>query len=202
VNIFFYDTETTGVPAFKDPSDAPHQPHIVQFAGALVDAETNRTIASIDLIARPDGWEIPAEVAAIHGITNERALAEGVPEALILSVVYGLWMRAQRRIAHNEQFDARIVRIACKRFLGESEAEAWKAGQAECTARMSTPLCAMPPTDRMRSAGFGNYKTPKLSEAHEILLGEPLQNAHTALADVDACRRLYFHMLGMQKAAA
>lgn len=202
MNLFFYDTETTGLPAFKDPSDAPHQPHIVQFAGALVDGETFQTIASFDLIAKPDGWEIPDDIASIHGITTERALAVGVPEAQIALLAYGLWRLAERRVAHNEQFDARIVRIACKRFLGESEAEAWKAGAAECTARMSTPLCCLPPTEKMRARGLTNYKTPKLSEAHEILIGEPLENAHTALADADGCRRIYRYIKTTAAAAA
>ena len=33
----FYDTETTGLPDFKAPSEAQHQPHIVQLAALLVD---------------------------------------------------------------------------------------------------------------------------------------------------------------------
>ncbi|MEA3044540.1 MAG: polymerase subunit epsilon [Sphingomonadales bacterium] len=30
--ILGYDTETTGLPAWHDPSDAPHQPHVIQLA--------------------------------------------------------------------------------------------------------------------------------------------------------------------------
>lgn len=202
MNLFFYDTETTGLPAFKDPSDAPHQPHIVQFAGALVDGESREVIASIDLIAKPDGWTIPDEVAAIHGITTERALAVGVPEEQIVAMALSLWQQAQVRIGHNEQFDARIVRIGAKRFSGVVAAEAWKAGIAECTATMAKPLCKMPPTDRMRAANFNSFKTPKLSEAHQILLGYPLEKAHSALGDVDGCRRIYWHIKAAQAVGA
>ena len=74
--LFFYDTETSGLPDWKSPSEAEHQPHIVQAAGAIVDSESRETIASVEWIAKPDGWVIPDEVAAIHGITTERALQE------------------------------------------------------------------------------------------------------------------------------
>lgn len=188
--LFFYDSETTGLPLFSEPSNDPRQPHIVQFAGSLVDDETDTTIASIDLIAKPDGWTIPDDIAAIHGITTERAIEVGVDEALIVRLAFEIWKHADKRIGHNEQFDARMMRIVCFRFLDDACAETWGAGVSECTARMATPRCKMPPTAKMR----GGFKTPKLSEAHEILLGAPLIGAHSALADVDGCRRIYRHM--------
>lgn len=202
MRIFFYDTETSGLPLFREPSEDPRQPHVVQFAAALVDSETRRTIASIDLIARPDGWTIPEEVSAIHGITTERASDVGVPESEILAMAVALWQRADTRVAHNEEFDARICRIGLKRFPRLIDSEVWKQGPAECTAAMSTPICKMPPTEKMRRAGFNNYKKPKLSEAHKILLGYDLENAHSALADVDGCQRIYWHMVDAVKAVA
>ena len=72
--LFFYDTETTGIPNFKEPSEHPDQPHIVQIAAALVDDETRKTVSSINLIIKPDGWAIPEELTEIHGIsTTNRA---------------------------------------------------------------------------------------------------------------------------------
>lgn len=199
---FFYDTETSGLPDFRQPSEAPHQPHVVQFAGCLVDTATRRTIASIDVIAKPDGWTIPAEVAAVHGITTEHAHDVGVPEREIFAMVLSLWDRADQRVAHNEEFDARIVRIGLMRFADLATADRWKQGRAECTANMATPICKMPPTARMVKAGFNNFKKPKLSEAHQILLGQPLENAHSALADVEGCMRIYWHMVDAAKAVA
>ena len=35
----FYDTETTGIPLFSEPSEHPGQPHIVQLAACLVDQQ-------------------------------------------------------------------------------------------------------------------------------------------------------------------
>lgn len=53
-----YDTETTGLPLFKEPSDHPGQPRVTQLAAELFDDATGATIASMDVIIRPDGWTI------------------------------------------------------------------------------------------------------------------------------------------------
>ena len=106
----FYDSETTGLPNFKAPSSDPAQPHLVQVAASLVDEETRAIVAAIDLVVRPNGWNIPDEVARVHGITNEIALARGIDEAVALTAFYQLWLQADSRIAHNQSFDERILR--------------------------------------------------------------------------------------------
>jgi DNA polymerase-3 subunit epsilon len=199
MKILVYDFETQNLPLFDQPSDDPRQPHIVQAAAALVDTETRQTIASIDLIARPDGWTIPAEVARIHGITTERAREVGIEEEVVVSVIWNLWLSADYRLAHNEGFDSRIFRIALKRFMDEEAADIWKAGKAECTARLATPYCKLPPTGKMLAAGRKHYKTANLSEAHKALCGEDFANAHSAMADVQAAMRVYWAIKDVQQ---
>ena len=202
----FYDTETTGMPDFKAPSEAAHQPHIVQLAALLVDLDTRQTIQSMDVIVRPHGWTIPDEVAAVHGITTEHAADVGIPERLAVEMFMDLWNN-RNRVAHNEQFDARILRIALMRHQGnifhspsgKSVPDIWKEGRAECTARMATPICALPPTDKMKAVGRFHHKTPNLGEAYRHFTGNDLQNAHSAMADVLACRDVYFAIKGAQQ---
>lgn len=194
----FFDTETTGLPDFKAPSESAHQPHIVQLAALLVDMDTRETIQSMDVIIRPDGWTIPNEVAAVHGITTEHAIDVGIPESLAISMFMELWA-GRTRVAHNQQFDARIVRIALMRFQGEDSADVWKSGPAECTATMATPICQLPPTAKMVRAGFNKFKTPNLGEAYRHFTGNELVNAHSAMADVLACRDVYFAIKGAQQ---
>lgn len=199
----FYDTETTGLPLFKEPSEDPRQPHIVQLAALLVDLNTRKTLACMNMICRPDGWEIPEEMAAIHGITNEQALLEGLPESYVLSTFRELHEIADERIAHNESFDARIIRIAIKRILCDDElADAWKAGNADCTARLTTPICSIPPTSKMTKAGFLKFKTPNLQEAYQHFFGKPFEGAHDAMADVLACKDVYFAIIDRQQGEA
>lgn len=189
--LFFYDTETTGLPDFKEPSDAPHQPHIVQAAALVVDAETRLIVNSANLIVRPDGWEIPADADTVHGITTEYAMDVGVDESLVTEVMLDLWRTCNRRIGHNQSFDARILRIALKRFATEAVADEWKAGAAECTCYQARPHTALP-----------KNKLPKLTEAYEHFFGKPLENAHSALADAQACADVYWAIRDREAAAA
>ena len=189
----FYDKEATGFPIWKEPSDHPDQPHIVQMAAKLVDDDTRRTVQSINLIIKPDGWEIPAEVTEIHGITTEHAIDVGVDEATAVQLMYSLSRVADKRIAYNESFDSRIMRIALKRYYGENIAERWKAQQVECTMRMSTPICNLP-----KGNGRAGQKWPKLEEAYEFFTGKQMENAHSAMADVTACIAVYFAIQDFQ----
>lgn len=194
----FFDTETTGLPDFKAPFESAHQPHIVQLAALLVDMDTRETIQSMDVICRPDGWTIPDEVAAVHGITTEHAAEVGIPESLAVSMFMELWA-GRPRVAHNQQFDARIVRIALLRHQNQEAADDWKAGAAECTAILATPICALPPTEKMKAVGRFHHKTPNLGEAYRHFTGKGLENAHSAMADVMACRDVYFAIKGAQQ---
>lgn len=207
MRVLFYDTETSGLPLFNEPSEDPRQPHIVQAAAVLVDVTesgaVSEPIATIDLIARAEGWEIPEDVAKIHGITTERSRQDGISEHLLLDVLHDLWSRADLRVAHNESFDARIVRIAMKRYQMTDElADAWKAGKAECTGRLSTPILKMTPTEAMRAAGRNYPKMPKLTEAYAYFFGAPLVGAHSAMVDAQACMRIWFEIRKLQRAAA
>lgn len=178
--IIFYDTETNGIPDWHNPSDAEHQPHIVQIAALMVDAESSEVLQTLDLVVRPDGWDIPQETVDIHGITKEYAMDVGVSEKVALDAFMQLW-NERLRIGHSQNFDARIVRIALKRYFGDREADRWKEGRRDCTGYLSRP-----------AFGMKGNRIPKLSQAYQHFLGKPLDGAHSALADAYACMELYF----------
>src|SRR3546814_6320321 len=109
------------------------------------------------------------------------------------------------RIAHNETFDARIMRIALKRYVDPLDpafpfSDKWKAGKAECTAKLSTPIVKAPATEKMKAVGRFHHKTANLSEAFLHFTGKPLENAHSAMADVQGCIAVYFGVQDAQKA--
>jgi len=186
--IFIFDTETTGLPVWKEPSDSESQPHLVQLGAVLANADTQQIIASIDVIIKPDGWTIPDEVAAIHGITTEKALAVGIPEKLALEMFLAMRGEADR-VAYNKTFDQRIIRIAAKRYLDEVAQDKW--------AIKEDHHCAM----RMDQSCVGG-KQRKLIEAYKHHTGKDLENAHSAMADTLACMEVYFSVINAAKEAA
>lgn len=187
--VIFYDTETTGLPDWKSPSGSDSQPHIVQLGAILCDLDSREVIEELDVIIKPDGWEIPEETIEVHGITNERALNEGIPEQETIERFLKLRGQAHR-VAHNRTFDQRIIRIALKRFFTEEDQEIWAEKEDhECTMLMAKPIMQLPPK------GHYGYKNPKLEQAYEHFTGKELQNAHTAMADARACMEIYFAIL-------
>ena len=85
-------------------------------------------------------------------------------------------------------------------FLNNDEtADLFKAGRAECTARMATLICRLPPTAKMKAAGRNHFKTPNLGEAYKRFTGKTLEGAHSAIVDVKACMDVYFAMRDMHQ---
>ena len=195
MTILFYDTETTGLPLWSEPSEHPGQPWVVSLSALLTDDE-GKKLASMDLMVNPERkFEIPDEVVQIHGITNEQAAATGLPMPLVFKTFLALWEVADRRIGFGESFDARMVRIQLMRLYKDESDEfhdRWKAGKSEDVMKLTTPICKLPPTDKMMAAGRRGYKSPKLTEAFEIIMGEEMKNAHSSMGDVIATKALYF----------
>lgn len=193
----FYDTETTGLPLFSEPSGDPRQPHIVQLGAVLVDLKTREELLTIDEIIAPDGWHVPDDVAKIHGITTQFALEVGKPAKDVLTLFLAMWGAngSVLRIGFNEPFDARLLRIGMFRHFDEEAAELWKAGKAHDVMKLVTPMCKLPPTPKMIAARRGGqFKQPRLTEAYQHFFGEELTGAHSALVDARATMRIHFHL--------
>lgn len=184
--VLFYDTETTGLPNWKKPSGDESQPHLVQLGAILCNEETQEIISSIDLIVKADEWEIPEEVAKIHGITTEISHAHGIEEGFATVLMHMLNSENTTRVAYNKTFDQRIIRIAMKRYCAEEVIENW--------AKKEDHECAM----RMAQKVIGG-KNPKLAVAYEHFTGKKLENAHTAIADAKACMEVYFAIKNAEK---
>lgn len=194
------DTETSGLPLYKERSTDPAQPHLVELAVKLF-ASDGTELERFAAIIKPDGWLIPDDVAAIHGITQERAMDEGIPEAEAIEAFLALHNQSQLRVAHNVSFDDRIMRIALLRYLGEADADAYKAHPTFCTANESRPILKLPPSEAQKAKTSFKTRTPTLAEAFAFFTGEPLQEAHRAEPDADACARIYFAMAALREGA-
>ena len=182
--LFFFDTETTGLPrSWNAPlRDLDHWPRMVQLAWLLCD-EAGNELAHASRIIRPQGYVIPAEASRIHGITTERALAEGIALADALDEVLPRIEEAACAIAHNVSFDEKIL---AAEFLRLGRPHPLLKKTTRCTMKESTDFCRLP----------GNYgfKYPNLTELHRKLFKKAFDDAHDALADVRACKAAYFEL--------
>ena len=183
--LFFFDTETTGLPRdWNAPlRDLDNWPRMVQLAWLLCD-EAGNELASANRIIQPQGYTIPREAAKIHGITTERALAEGIALADALDEVLPQIEKAAVAIAHNISFDEKILAAECLR-LGRPHPLLKKP--TRCTMKESTHFCALP-------GRYGDYKYPNLTELHRKLFKTAFQDAHDALADVRACKAAFYEL--------
>lgn len=182
--ILFFDTETTGVPLdWKAPaSETSNWPRLVQLAWRLYD-ESGNLIESNCSIIKPDNFVIPTEVSRIHGITTEKAYVEGENLELVLGKFKMKLENAILLIAHNMDFDEKILGAEFFRLQNSNPLSKIKK---LCTMQVSTNVCKID--------GPYGYKWPKLEELHYFLFNKGFQNAHNADADIKATADCYFEM--------
>lgn len=184
MNILFYDTETTGKFERDYPLTHPSQPHIVQFAGLLTDEDGNEIMDFKTLVRPTDDWNMHPKALETHGITIEQCQKFGIPIATVLHVIYVT--PADLAVAHNNEFDESVVRVECKRNNRDQVLS--HIPERFDTMKASTDLCKIP------NEHYPGFKWPKLEEAYEILLGKKIENAHDAMADVRACKDIFFYI--------
>jgi DNA polymerase III subunit epsilon len=181
----FFDTETTGLPrSWNAPvTDTNNWPRLVQLAWQLYDAE-GRKIDAKDIIVRPEGFVIPADASRVHGITTERARAEGIAITDALEEFAASLERAEHLVAHNMSFDEKIVGAE---YLRNGDEDLIAPKKKICTMLSSVDFCAIP-------GARGGYKWPKLAELHRTLFGEDFAEAHNAAADINATARCFWEL--------
>ena len=183
--ILVFDTETNGKPVNYKASqtDTSNWPRVVQLAWAVFD-EKGALVRGRQQIIKPDGWTIPDEVVEIHGISQEKAEADGVPMLIALRDFIADYESSHTMVAHNIGFDYPV--LACEMIRYGIRAKN-RIENKVCTMNASTDFCRLP-------GGYGKYKWPKLMELHQILFNEGFEGAHDAMNDVLACGRAYFEL--------
>ena len=180
----FFDTETTGLPRnWKAPvTDLDNWPRMIQIGWIMCDQNGNR-LETKGYVIKPEDFLIPKEASDVHGITIEKAMSEGVALTSVLGEFNHLIEQSEFIVAHNINFDRKILGAELIRKQVASEFE---------TKRM---LCTMQSsTDKCKITGPYGYKWPTLSELHTKLFGEDFEGAHDASADINATERCFWEM--------
>lgn len=188
------DFETDG----KDPTDAR------MITGAVVQIAPGAVPLPIEIMAKPERPIDPGAIA-VHGITTERAEAEGVErEGAVMAVVDQLALASETRpvVGHNISYDLTLLDREMRRLglgcLGKNPETGF------CTLRIDTPdrvfLGAFPVIDTyVLDKAIDKYRPGKRQlsfvAAH---YGVPMADgaAHGATADVIASLRIAITIAG------
>lgn len=186
----FFDTETTGLPLFKEPATHPKQPDVIQLAAVL--STENEVVETLNYIINPSdinpGWTMNPFAEAAHGITTEMILDAGIKTQDAIDHLLSMLEQADLLVCHNTSFDQKLVEGAMhKAQYPYEDIIKISGGEYYCTMKSSTKMCGLKNKN-------GAPKWPKLQELHQFLFGEEFVDAHDALADVMATRRCYYEL--------
>jgi DNA polymerase III epsilon subunit-like protein len=166
-DIFFFDTETTGI---------GKEARIVQIAWI------KKGITKCSLI-KPEGvWEMHPKAFEAHGITKEKAEAEGRPLLEVMLEVKKAIDESKMIVGHNISFD-----------IDQLGQEFTRCGlpvqfpNTACTMKGSMYHVNLP-------GQYGKPKWPTLQELHRHLFHDDFGGAHDAKADIEATMRCYYEL--------
>ncbi|MFE1310826.1 3'-5' exonuclease [Streptomyces sp. NPDC058755] len=168
-----FDLETTGTD--------PHEARIV--TGAVIEVRAGEPLGRREWLADP-GVEIPADAVAVHGISNERAAAEGSPadqvSDAIADVLVSYWKTGVPVVAYNAAFDLTLLSAELRRY-----------GLPSLSDRLGGPAPAPVVDPYTIDRWVDRYRRGKRNlEAVCAEYGIVLDAAHNASADALAAARL------------
>jgi len=188
-----FDTETTGLPKDRRArvADTDMWPYVLQLSWALYDGDTNRLTYGDDIIRVAETVDISPSSIAVHGITRSRSERDGIPVGEAIRRFQAAMKQANVIIAHNLDFDKRMLMVECTR--NKMRHEFYNTQIHYCTMKNSVNLCKIEAVSE--KTGEKYYRYPKLAALHEHLFGTTPQGTHNALADILICFRCYYKMV-------
>jgi len=167
----FFDTETTGL--IENINGIEIMPRMVQIAYILSD-ENCKIIEQNEFLIRPNNFEIPEKSIKIHGITNEKALMDGVDIDIVLKKITEVFKKSKYVVAHNLYFDESVLKGEFER-LGLSSPFINKT--KICTANDLKSGGSFPFFCKNTSMKYS------LGNLHLKLFGVKFENSHNAFSD-------------------
>jgi len=219
MKFLIFDTETTGLP----PKDAKNVslvnfqqwPRVVSLSFIVYDSDT-KFIKLFDKIVRlPDDVEMTEETVALHGITKEMSLNQGLPILDVLNEFLEQYYFADVVIGHNVQFDVNMVmselyRVGADSLCNEGQIQTYiqhlaidlrtRNSKIYCTMKAGKDICAIKAMDKL---GKAYIKSPRLIELYRQLFGEndqatgyklAVNKLHNSLIDVLVTFRCFYQI--------
>jgi DNA polymerase-3 subunit alpha len=201
--VLIFDVETTGLLP-KNNTDSPV--YITQLSFAMYDAKKNRLIKTYNAyINIPEEVPISNKITELTGIDRKKLSSEGIDIIDVLETFYDAYCRADIIVAHNLDFDSKVMEIEANRnydrltnkelapyivWMFDSIYKKLTNLVMKCTMKMSKELCNI---QRVNSRG-PYIKFPTLCELYEKLFHTKPENLHNSMIDVLACLRCYLKL--------
>ncbi len=184
--ILVFDCETNGkIKNFSLPPEVvDNYPRLSQLSYKIFN-DKGELLKTFNEFVKPDGWDFPNEQFFIDNADINKNIEFGKPVVEVLDEYIIDRLAANYVVAHNINFDTKIIRSEMIRANIKVEFEAKKI----CTMMKSTSYAKVP-----KKSGKG-YKWPSLTELHTFLFGAAFENAHDSSGDTDACAKCFFQLL-------
>lgn len=177
----WYDLETFGRDSRRG--------RIAQFAARRTTADLEPMGPPVNVLCRPDPDLLPSPAAClVHGITPQRAAADGLPEPEFAATVLEAFAGPDACVTgfNSLRFDDEFVRHLLYRNFHEPYSREWRDGNSRWDlidlARLSYALRPDGIDWPLRDDGAPSFRLEHLARA----VGHDHGHAHDALADVDA----------------
>lgn len=183
-NLMVLDVETTGLPSKRSCSykelEAFENARLIELGYIVLSADGRQLIKEKSVLVRSVDC---VENSEIHGITTLDLIERGVSTEEALEMLEKDLVGVGTIVAHNIEFDTKILQSEIYRSKGDSKLITDFVGKAKiCTMMYGKEI-------------MGVKKWPKLTELYAFLTGENLHQTHRALDDVRAtvkCFRMMF----------
>lgn len=197
MNGLIYDTETSGLPKFKEPDSSPLQPIVVQLGVMKVTLSNDQLIATDSysaLASNTLGISVEQGAYEVTGIGD--AELEGQPDIEeVMKRFLEDVSNVSFLIAHNASFDKKMMMCTAhhiNRERSKMALDGFIETKQYCSMHGATPILKLP-------GRYGQYKWPKLTECYKHFFGKEMEDAHDALGDVkgtfEICNAMGFSAL-------
>lgn len=207
-----FDVETSGLlPNKRGTANSlpiTAYPYILQLSFAIYDLSEKKIIRQYDsYVDIPDDIRISEFVTNLTGITNEICKEKGKPIVEVLEQFYEAYMFCEGIVAHNLDFDEKMVMVELERnrpaimekapycfMTFNTMYEKVHGIDRYCTMKKGTEICNILVESKYPGRA-PSKKWPKLIELYGILFdGATVEGLHNSMVDVLTCLRCYLKM--------
>lgn len=224
--VLVFDVETTGLmPKSSKMGPGPPitaYPHILQLSFCIYDLWETQMVRQYDAYINVDeSVEISDFISGLTGITRDICNSKGQPMLDVLRDFYDAYQGCDCIVAHNIEFDEKMILVEIERLRERLIAEAPQCLtlfntmyesthniDKFCTMKKGTPICNIswdPPdlnvpaitvTTATTKPREPTKKFPKLAELHQKLFPNDVlpANLHNSMVDVLVCLQCYLKM--------